>query len=410
MIKDQHTSSNFDAVLGLGSCAELGGFAYVLAKFTYTVDGGQCRLCEPEPLLHDPDDPATDPKLHAATDFWPYKPFTDFVVRGSCHAPGDEPVRRMVISARIGRHGKEIVVFGRREIRWRRGHVYVEEPEPLEEVPVTYENAYGGIDWRVPVENDHLLEVQMELLTDHPGMYPRNPFGKGYLVLPDPVEGMEMPQLEDPRELLTAERIITADPRLWYRQPLPWCFDWAHPAAFPRILFVAGEIDAWYPAPQDESMPEVARGFLPLGYRTYMQGRSLSKGPDPRFYQGGSLGFVLNDVRGDEPVTIQGMHPQEPVLEFCLPGRFPVIEMEVEKERERVRPRIYSVICYPGEKKVALVYGAVKELNRVFVPGIHSEIPISARVNGGERIRLRTEGSLLLRLREAMAGGGGEAR
>ncbi len=97
---------------------------------------------------------------------------------------------------------------------------------------------------------------------DHPGVYPRNPWGKGYVVRPGPWDDVWVPNLEEPSDLLSADRLVVGDPTLWYRQPLPWYLGPVPVLTFPRYTHLVADTDAWFPGPQDESMPEVRRGYL----------------------------------------------------------------------------------------------------------------------------------------------------
>ena len=163
---------------------------------------------------------------------------------------------------------KRIAVFGDRQVSWESsGRVRFGLPAPFETMPVTWERAFGGCDFRVPLPEPLTDGLKIQLHHDHPGLYPRNPFGRGYAVLPDPVDDFFLPNLEDPDDLLADGRLITGDPRLWYTRPLPWTFDWMHPVAFPRYLYMGLDADAWFPGPQDRTLPEVARGYLRESYR-----------------------------------------------------------------------------------------------------------------------------------------------
>lgn len=369
----------YDALLALGPWEGTTPTAYVLVKQTFAIHQGRCALAPPEPLLHDWRDENLEPRLRPGTDFWPLKERTDFVVRGAAYAPGGRPRSAMMVSARIAATSRRIAVFGRRKIAWTpSGAPLIGEPEPFMSMPVTWSNAYGGVDRRVrpagAVDLPQLLAAALD--HDHPGAYPRNPFGKGYFVAQGPVDGAEMPNLEDPGDMLTPDRLVSGDPRAWYRQPLPACFDWMHPLMFPRFLWFGAGVDAWFPAPDDETMPEVRMGLLPSGYRA-QQG----DGVDARFYQEAPLGLALSGVRGDEEISIEGMHPERPVISFHLPGPPPRIVFTVEGQPVAPPVRTHSIIVEPAAERVSLVYGATVELPRPFIPGVHRHIPIAVAVD-----------------------------
>jgi hypothetical protein len=373
----------YDAIVDLGSSNLRGNYACAVVKLTFDIgEDGRLAPAPAEPLLHDFRDPALDPRLRAGTDFWPWKERTDVAFQGAAHAPDGVPVGEVAVAAMVGGATKRLDVFGRREIEWTPdGRPRIPAPEPFAEMPLTYDNAYGGIDWRVQVEGPLTVGVMADLVADHPGMYPRNPFGKGYLVAQGAVPEMEMPNLEDPDDRLTGERLIVGDPRRWYLQPLPWCLDFVHPVAFPRIVHFGLDADAWFPGPQDERMPEVRRGFLAPGYRAAMATWPLELGPHPDYRQEASLGMTFGALSAETPIAVEGMHPERPRVGFALPEP-PRIEIEIEGDRQEVAPALHSVVVRPAEMRVNLVYGALTLLPRLFMPRIHKEIPIAARVRG----------------------------
>jgi hypothetical protein len=395
----------YDAVVGLDPrSATEPAFAFALVKQTYEIKGTATALSQPEPLLHDFwSDENLQPRFPPGSDYWLDKQSTDVVIRGSAFAPVGRPTPSMFVSAQIGRAAKRIAVFGRRPVEWSQGRPRLGRPEPFTEMPLLYQNAYGGLDNRVPIpaelEQDYMRTVALGMQFDHPGLYPRNPVGKGYLVLPDPIEGVELPNLEDPADMLTAERLITRKPELWYRQPLPWCFEWTVGLTFPRYLFMG--VDAWFPPPDYSALPEAQRGFIPAHLR-----RQLEKDPDlaAGYRQEASLGMVVSAPLPGQPVTLIGMHPDEPTISFTVPSA-PSIEIEVEGERAALPPLLTNLVILPAEKKFTAVYCArTKGLQRVFIPGIHKNIPIAARINHDPPIRYQSPPTIHDRLLAASAG------
>jgi hypothetical protein len=382
-------------------------FAFALVKLTYEIRGTAAVLGQPEPLLHDFwSDENLEPRFPPGSDYWLDKQSTDVVVRGSACAPSGRPTPSMFVSAQVGRTTKRIAVFGKRLVEWSQGRPRLGRPEPFTEMPLLYQNAYGGLDNRVPIpaelEEDYMRTVALGMQFDHPGLYPRNPVGKGYLVMPDPIDGVEVPNLEDPTNMLTAERLIVRKPELWYRQPMPWCFEWTVGPTFPRYLFLG--VDAWFPPPDDASLPEVQRGFIPTQlHRRLEKDHDLAVG----YRQEASLGMVVSAPLSGQPVTLAGMHPEEPTIAFTIPPA-PSIEIEVEGERSALPPLLTNLVLFPAERKFTAVYCAkTKSLQRVFIPGIHNNIPIAARINRDAPIRYQSPPTIHDRLLAASAGLGG---
>jgi len=401
--------SHYDAIVGLDPRRrEAPAFAFALVKVTYQIKDSTAVLTKPEPLLHDFwSDDKLEPRFPPGSDFWLTKPAADVVVRGAAFAPHGRPTASTFASVQIGNAFKRIAVFGKRMVEWRNGRPTFGRPEPFTEMPLLYQNAYGGLDNRVPIPSD-ILDQYMQLATngmqyDHPGLYPRNPVGKGYLVLPDPLEGVELPNLEDPSDLLTPERLITQKPELWYRQPLPWCFEWTNGCTFPRYQFVG--VDAWFPAPDGATLPEVQRGYFPADLRRTLPKNALET---EAFYQEASLGMVFKAPLAGQPVVVTGMHPEETSLNFIMPPD-PSIKIEVEGEQSVVPSLLTGLVIYPAERKFYAVYcGKTKGLKRPFIPGIHRNIPISASINGDTPIRYESPPTIRERLAAANAGQAGK--
>ncbi len=358
--------------------------AHALFKLTYAIEPGRCTRIAAEPLLHDWRDPELDRTMLGASDFWLAKPFTDLVVQGAACAPGGKEVASMVAGVRLGGARKELAVWGRREVRWNAGRPLIGQPQPFSSVPLTWANAYGGIDWRVAVPGAGLLTsfgLPVEALRtrfDHPGMYPRNPFGTGYLVESGEVPDLIAPALEDPADPLTAERLVSRDPAAWWRQPLPWCLDWTSPVMFPRACWFSPEVEPWFPAPDDRSLPEIARGLISEGFlRSRCPGGTI----DARFFQGASSGLILSRPERGQVLTFIGMHPEHPELTLPLPATEAEITFEIEGRRSAQRARLHHIVCRPNELRLNLVFAAEAPLPRPFIPGIHKHIPVSASLD-----------------------------
>jgi len=381
---------DYDAIVDLLPRVVSDTVAYALVKRTYEIRDKRCVLRRAEPLLHDLRDEEAQPRLVPGTDFWPQKQATDFVVQGSAWARDGQPVEDMLVSVRVDGRRKRIAVCGEREITWNgRGVPHIGPPRPFTEMPLTWENAYGGIDFRVPIPEMDGPGQEVVLEVDHPGLYPRNPFGRGYLVEPGEVPGMTMPTLEDPSDRLTAERLIVRDPELWYRQPLPWCYDWTHPVMFPRVVFVGGGADAWYPGPEDTEMPEVARGLLEPGYRSRSADGRIFSDHRQRFLQGASHGFTFTELAAGARVTLKGLHPERPAIGFELPPE-PKLALLVEGKRKHVTPRLHHVVCRPAEERLTMVWGVTSRLPRAFLPGIHKHIPLAVCVEEDAPVEYET--------------------
>jgi hypothetical protein len=373
----------YDAAVGLVPNPEhLPQVAYAVVKVTYELRDGAVALAPPEPLLHDIwNDETLQPRFPEGSDYWFDKPAADVVLRGSVFAPGGRPFQYTTASLKIGDRTKRVAVFGQRFVEWTAtGEPRFTTPEAVNKMPLLYQVAYGGLDARVPIPEavaaDYDILLRAGQAYDHPGLYPRNPVGKGYVALHGAVPGLELPNLEDPSDLLTPERLTQGAPELWYRQPLPCCFEWLNGLVFPRCRYLG--LDAWYPGPETVELPEVARGYLPADFSRQLQ---ASPQLTVAYRQEASLGLTYASDLSGQRVEIHGMHPEEQSLGFTVPPP-PQLHFDLEGNRQPVLARLTNFVIMPNERRFTVTYAAITPLHRVFIPGVHRVIPIAVSVNG----------------------------
>jgi len=405
IIKRKPVRQEYDIEIDLGGDPGGGGcFAYTLIKLTYKIDGSNGCL-EPAaamPLENDIRDENLAPRIPAHTDFWPAKQSTDVAVLGSAFAPNGQPVRQMQAGIEIAGRSKQILVIGDRLVEWSRdGHPELGEAEPFLSMPMDIKRAYGGCDFRVPFDEKDPRATGVTLDCDYPGLYPRNPWGTGYLVMPDPIDGMPLPNLEDPDDLLTDDRIITSNPENWYLQPMPAYLEWMPINCFPRNQFLAIECDPWFPLPDDEKLKEVQHGYLPKEYRRHLQDQHFGDPPHLRIRQESSHGLMFSKEIYGTDVRVTGMHPKHSVLQFTLPQKPPSVVMKIENEQEELQPHLASLAIYPDLEYICLTYTAIMFSPRPFFPGIHKYIPVAVSVNGERAVRYQPPATIKDRLEAA---------
>lgn len=397
----------YDIEIDLGGDPDGGGcFAYALIKFAWHINSSKGRL-EAMPavaLENDFRDEALNPRLPPHTDYWPAKKFTDVAVLGSAFAPSSQPVAQMTTAVEIGDRSKQVLVIGDRFVEWSRdGQPRLGKTQPFTSMPMGIDRAYGGCDFRVPFDKTDPRSMGVTLDCDFPGLYPRNPWGTGYLVMPEPIEGMRLPNLEDPNDLLTDDRIITSDPAQWYLQPMPSYLDWMPVNCFPRNLFLAIECEPWFPSPDDERLKEVERGYLPSGYRQHLKNQNFGNPPHRRFRQEASHGLMFAKELFGTDVLVTGMHPKHTSLAFQLPEIAPQVEMKIENKRQHLQPHLTSVAIYPDQEYVTMTYTVSMSSPRPFIPGIHKYIPVAVSVNGDRAVSYQPPATVKDRLDAAKA-------
>lgn len=269
-----------------------------------------------------------------------YKPAVDVVVIGKAYAPEGIPCTQTTVTVRIGERTKSIVVFGDRECRYRRSLDPVfSEPTPFTEMEIRYERAYGGHD-----------EIS---IPEIPFLYPRNFLGKGIALrnIEDVVDGLALPNLEDPYDLLTPERIVLQEPEKWPFQPLPQGLGWFSRTWYPRTAY-AGICPPFVEA--DTVTPEEKLGLLPPHHIALAKQFRLPSF-DARFNNGASIGMTLPEIAKDESFALSGMTP-EGSLHFSLPGETPEIVLDIGLGEQHLQAKMDTVSIRPDDLEVDLLW------------------------------------------------------
>lgn len=395
------TSSDFDAVVDLvPSHHHVVSSAYAIVKRTYSVENGVLKPAIAVPLAHDvrPDSAGQLPdRLPLGSDFHIHKRASDVVVLGHAFSPHGAPATRMEICVEVGHVVKQLAVFGRRHIEWHGdGRPRIGAAESFTSMPIDSDHAYGGIDTRTPYPPMQSLLDVLDQAADHPGTYARNEHGRGYFVSPERFDGIELPNVENPNDLLTDERLVVGHPQRWGLQPMPWTLDWQPHSAFPRCLFI-GQRPRFMPPPSE--LMEVRAGILPADferYATVADGEPTHPSDDQvafadRFYQEAQPDLQLGPLTLGTPVLVTGMRRDGLQLTFEIPPP-PELEIVLGSEARRAEARISNLVIVPDEGRVMITYCGRAPLAKKLVQGLHSSIPLSLRIDGatvaryGERV------------------------
>jgi hypothetical protein len=111
------------------------------------------------------------------------KPTTDIVVNGTAYAPGGRPTKEFPLFMRVGEVQKALRAVGNR--RWGATGLLVSSIEPITQLPIVYERAYGGYDRTDPAPGRHHLDS-------------RNPVGRGAVARLEHRAGVSLPNFEYP--------------------------------------------------------------------------------------------------------------------------------------------------------------------------------------------------------------------
>jgi hypothetical protein len=334
------TGSNvFEIVLGKD---HLGNHvASVIVKRSFRIaNGARVTRCEEDHPLrvmdryYDDGDPEWATVQHES-ELAPYKPQTDVVVIGKAYAPRGAATERMTVSVKVGGREKSLSVTGDRECRFRANAAPIfSDPAPFSEMEIRYERAYGG--------KDETSDPNI------PFFYPRNTMGKGVVLrnLKDSVEGLPLPNIEDPKDRLTPERLIIEKPERWHQQPLPQGFGW-----YPRCGLLG-----IYPAFTEVGTvtAEERMGLLP---KNHIALAKQSKLPtcDAEFNNGASLDMAFPNLEGNEQISLSGLSP-EGQLAFSLPAETPAIALDIGQGQKQLDTRLHTISVRPDDLEVDLIW------------------------------------------------------
>jgi hypothetical protein len=242
------------------------------------------------------------------------KPTTDVVMNGHAVAPR-AGVAELLVGLRVGQLQKQVQVLGDR-VWWKSlGQVAATKPRPFERIPLRWERAFGGWDRSAPDPLRHTCE-------------PRNPVGVGMRPSRHFEEGLRLPNLEDPQQLL--KRFGDAPP--------PAGFGFVAPHWQPRAALAGTYDERW----QKERSPLLPKNF------------------DRRHLNAAAPGLLAPAyLRGDEAVIATGVVP-EGTLRFSLPAvRPPAIRVALRDGNAPVAPtNLDTVIIEPDERRLLLLWRA----------------------------------------------------
>jgi hypothetical protein len=198
----------------------------VVVKAAFDIQrDGSCRLAannDPVRQIAQPYGEFGQSSLQYESDLFALKPATDILVRGDAVVPRGRLATSVDVALRTGSIHKRLRVTGDRT--WER-HVLglkISDPEPFERMPITYERAYGGWDRSSSDPKDHRLDD-------------RNPVGTGFAVHEKNCEGVRLPNIEYPGDLIGS----------WKDRPAPAGFNVVDCAWSPRRQLAGTYDEQW---------------------------------------------------------------------------------------------------------------------------------------------------------------------
>jgi len=366
--------------------AGIGFLLSVVAKRTYTVaDGGVCAASQRQlPLVTSPEWSPEDANLLLADmDVLPLKPRTDIVLMGHAYSDGAAQSKGLEVRLRVGRREKTVLVVGpRRCALSATGALVISAAGSFERMPLDFRHAYGGRDRAAEARYGNPLAplepfvegTGVSTSNQSPYLYPKNPCGKGYLIeaTRTAVEMIEMPNLEDPLDPLTPDRLVVGHEGRWVYMPVPQGLGWTNWGWYPRALF--GGLRQEFTT-ENASIPEVTRGHVPRDLLEEKPG-ALEK-HILRFANGAPIDLQVPYLVGDETLEITNAHPTERTWRIRLPGRPRSMAIDGRGGKlVSVTPVLQTVIVEPDASRVVLVWRGTGPAKRPYFPDELGGMPL----------------------------------
>lgn len=356
-----------------------------IAKRTYTIDkNGEC-LYAPEQLglIDEPQYyPDNEDLLARDVDMYAAKQLSDVVVKGAIQLAPRQPFTTAEI--RIGNHATAILGIGdRRAYLDLNQQLRFTPAQDRKEIPLRYDYAYGGNDAQAFKKNvPPLSEETLKLLPDdtdwstaNPYRYPRNPFGKGYMVELDhkTFGEVDLPNLEDPSNRLSPDRFFAKAAGLWHTMPVPQATDWVNYEAFPRINYFG--FQHFFTGSPLES-EEVVRGWAPPEVFSEPQSELIPQ-LTAKATNGASLGLQLPYLRPDAVVHLKNIYPGSSNFSLKLPNDIPSIWVDGRNGRLiETKPKIYTLEIDLHLNLVSILWVGHSKALRLYYEEELDEMPI----------------------------------
>jgi hypothetical protein len=320
----------------------------VLLKRSYNIVPNKvCSRAEKDkPLI--PGDVFWDDPMNSSvryeSDFIPFKLATDVVLNGRAYAPGGIPTTSCIASLQIEDSRKELLVTGDRVARFVEGGTPVfTDPLPFLNMDIRYERAYGGID------------VYSHKVGSFP--YLRNPMGRGFVVAHSAksVDTLALPNLENPNDRLTPERLCVGDYQKWEQQPLPAGFGW-----FPKTWLPRAQLAGILPADR-ATEKQLRQAYAQLVPKEHRDAYTKNELPDMdfRFFNGASAGLVFPYLSGGEKVVAENLSA-EGTISFQLPQDQPCLGLDIGAGVQEPQAVMHTVMIRMEDCQVDVVWrGAI---------------------------------------------------
>lgn len=349
----------------------------LIMKITFDINSaGQCVAADEQiPVIAAPatyDDlelPAVSPPCWDS-DLYAFKPGTDVVVQGQAYSYSS-PSKLVETQLQLEDAKRSIRVHGERHLEWHQGQPRFTEAAAFEAMPIRYDRAYGGFDATLDTAPGELAtQIMAQRSPDERWdaatrqYYPRNPSGCGYLtqLTPASSEGLKIPNLEFPFDIITPQRLAIGSANDWMQAPLPACFDWTDASWFPRIAYLG--LTPEYTLPE-EGVREVNHGWATPNLLQHKSVLQLQM--HPTFQHGASPCLIRKQLQPSARFRLVNLFPDHPERQIQLTSKSPRVQIQLTANQTlETDSRLGTVVIKPDENKLIEVWSARATVTRPY--------------------------------------------
>lgn len=299
----------------------------VAVKGTFDIPanpGEEPRLAEQQLPLVEADTFTGEPGFSAPVyevDYAPIKHRCDVLINGCAYAPNGKPASKVQVGIKLAQMTKTFNVLGKRF--WEAGVTGIGPgyPGQFDRMPISYDNAYGGIDNFLKDESKH-------------SAYMPNPVGRGYHreLDSDLVNQTPMPNTEARNDPIKSP----------YAKYQPMAFGPLGRGWQERLKYAGTYDDDWV----ENTFP-----FLPADF-------------DERYYQAAPADQQIDYPRGGEEVMLANLSPGGR-CHFRLPTlEVPVVFFKKKGGREEASAVIDTIVLEPEKNVFTLTWRAQIDLRK----------------------------------------------
>ena len=318
---------------------------------------------EQEPIIEEAAYAPTETKGFAVPlrlpELCPTRVACSLIIHATSRPPAPTSHHEVVLQGPGGFERRLQLIGDRRLVRLGGGWAF-SDPEPFQEMPLSWDRAYGGIDKGIYMHQAKDMDEKLRAMMAPLGCYPRNDLGRGYAVHGSeaPLQDLALPNVELLEDRLTVDRLVCPSLDMWHAQPRPAGFGFWEPH---------------WPDLSRAPLSEEQVGLLPPGLTE--QQRTCE--PDdvailPAFFHTCAPGMELPGLKGNERFILHGVDGDQP-RQIDLPGAPPRTAVLIGQRSMELTPQLHQVVVDLDAGLLTMLWGGTVSMEHPVFAGMTVE-------------------------------------